>query len=109
MVLQARLDEQFLIKARLEAEVQGKHNFEYPEESARSLSKQIIVQRKNFEARKLKLESSTSLFARRVKQRRADVKDLEGQLRAFESNLRLGIKRFEMSKIWALMSTFENN
>jgi len=97
-VLQARLDEQFLIKVRLETEVEGKNYLEYPEELARRSPKQAVEQRKNFEHRRSKLDSSVSLFAQKVKQRSEEVIELENQLKAFENNLRLSMKRFEMSK-----------
>jgi membrane fusion protein, adhesin transport system len=96
--LQVRLDEQFLLKARHDAEAQGKNKFEYPEELAKRLPKQVIEQRQNFNARRQKLVSSTNLLVQTIKQRREELKALEGQLRDVMNNLRLGVKRFKMSK-----------
>ena len=96
--LLVRLDEQFLLKARHDAEAQGKNKFEYPEELAKRLPKQVIEQRQNFNARRQKLVSSTNMLVQTIKQRREGLKELEGQLRDVMKNLRLGVKRFKMSK-----------
>jgi adhesin transport system membrane fusion protein len=96
--LQVRLDGQLLLKARFGAEAQGSSNFEFPEEVAKRRPMQVIAQRQNFEARRRQLDLSTNSFAQTVNQRRQEVKELEAQLRAVMNNLRLGIKRFEMSK-----------
>jgi len=96
--LQVRLDGQFLLKARLEAEALGKRNFEFPEDVAKRRPEQVIAQRQNFEARRRQLASSINVFAQAVNQRRQEVKELEAQYRAVTNNLRLGRKRFDMSK-----------
>jgi adhesin transport system membrane fusion protein len=96
--LKVRLDKLFLSKARLDAEVQGINNFEYPEELAKRLPDEVILQRQKFDARRLQLDTSTSLFTQKAKVSREEVKELEAQLRAVMNNLRMGMKRFEMSK-----------
>jgi membrane fusion protein, adhesin transport system len=96
--LQVRLDEQFLLKAPYDAEAQGKNNFEYSDELAERLPKKVIVQRQNFNARRQKLTSSSESLVQTIKQRREELKEQEGQLRAVTNNFRLGVKRFEMSK-----------
>ncbi len=96
--LKARLDKLFLLKIRLNAEVQGKNNLEYSEKHEKSLSKEIILQRQKFDARRLQIESLASLFAEKAKLARREVREFEEQLRAVKNNLRMSMKRYAMSK-----------
>ena len=96
--LKARLDKLFLLKIRLNAEVQGKNNLEYSEKYEKSLSKEIILQRQKFDARRLQIESLASLFAEKAKLARREVREFEEQLRAVKNNLRMSMKRYAMSK-----------
>jgi membrane fusion protein, adhesin transport system len=96
--LQVRLDGQILLKARLEAEAQGKRTITFPEEAAKRRPEQLAAQRQNFEARRRQLASTIGALAQAVKQRRQDVKELDAQIRAVNKNLNLAKKRFAMSK-----------
>ncbi len=96
--LQVRLDGQILLKARLEAEAQGKRTISFPEEAAKRRPEQLAAQRQNFEARRRQLASTIGALAQAVSQRRQDVKELDAQIRAVSKNLNLAKKRFAMSK-----------
>ncbi|MBT4932739.1 MAG: HlyD family type I secretion periplasmic adaptor subunit [Rhodospirillaceae bacterium] len=96
--LQVRLDGQILLKARLEAEAQGKRTITFPEEAAKRRPEQLAAQRQNFEARRRQLASTIGALGQAVKQRRQDVKELDAQIRAVKKNLNLAKKRFAMSK-----------
>ena len=96
--LQVRLDGQILLKARLEAEAQGKRTITFPEEAAKRRPEQLAAQRQNFEARRRQLASTIGTLGQAVKQRRQDVKELDAQIRAVKKNLNLAKKRFAMSK-----------
>ena len=88
----------FLLKIRLDAEIQGKNNLLYPEELVNRLPDEVILQRQQFDARRLQIETSTSLFRQKVNLARSELRELESQSRAVTNNLRMGKKRFEMSK-----------
>jgi len=96
--LLVRQDGQLLLKARLEAEAQGKKGIDFPEEPAARRPEQVSAQRQNFDARRRQLGSKLSQLSQAVTQRRQEVKELEGQLRSVTKNLGLAKKRFEMSK-----------
>ncbi len=96
--LQVRLDGQYLLKARLEAEALGKQKIVFPEGPAKRRPEQVSAQQQNFDARRRQLSSTISALAQAVSQRQQDVKELMAQIRSAEKNLVLAKKRFEMSK-----------
>ena len=96
--LRARLDNLMLLKIRLDAEIQGKDDLVYPEELVKRLPEEVNSQRQQFASRRLKIESSLSLFLQKVKLARNELREFEAQLRAVTNNLRMSKKRFDMSK-----------
>ena len=96
--LKVQLDKLSLTKIRLEAEVKGKDTLIYPENLVKRLHEEVILQRQKFDAGRLQLESSTSSLIQKIKSARSELSDLEAQVRAVANNLRMGNKRFEMSR-----------
>jgi adhesin transport system membrane fusion protein len=96
--LQVRLDEQILLEARLQAEVQGKRTITFPSEAAKRRPKKLTAERQHFEARRRQLNSTISALSQAVSHQRQDVKKLDAQIRAINKNLNLAKKRFVMSK-----------
>lgn len=96
--LQVRLDGQQLLKARLQAEAQGKRTIAFPSDAAKRRPEQVAAQRQNFNARRRQLASTINALSQAVNQRRQDVKELDAQIRSINKNLSLAKKRFEMSK-----------
>jgi adhesin transport system membrane fusion protein len=96
--LLVRIDGQHLLKARLQAEAQGKRSIIFPEEAAKRRPEQVSAQRQNFEARRRQLASTIGALGQAVTQRRQEVKELNTQIRTIKKNLNLAQKRFAMSK-----------
>ncbi len=95
--LQVRLDNQTLVKARLEAESQGM-KLEFPKAIAKRRPRQTAAEKLNYDARQRQLKSSIRLLKQTITQRQQDVKEMETKLKSLEINLNLARKRFELSK-----------
>lgn len=94
--LQVRLDNQVLVKARLEAETQGTE-LVFPNDIAIRRPIQAAAEKLNLEARRQQLESSIQVLKQTITQRQQDVKEKEANLRSLEINLRLARERFKLS------------
>ena len=95
--LQVRMDSELLVKARLEAEAEGKE-LVFPEEVAQRRPAIIAAQRQAFEARRRELGSTMQVMREQVKQRELEVEELNARARAVESNYKLASERLKMSK-----------
>jgi adhesin transport system membrane fusion protein len=95
--LQVRLDGQILVRARYDAEANGKP-LVFPEGSAQRRPKLLSAQRRAFRARKNELESKLRVTRQQIKQKQDEVRELETQMRATKKNLTLGRERLKMSK-----------
>ncbi len=95
--LQVRLDNQNLVKARLEAETRGT-KLKFPKAIAKRRSRQAAAEKMNYAARQRQLRSTIRLLKQTVTQREQDVKEMEAKLRSTEINLRLARERFKLSK-----------
>ena len=95
--LQVRMDSELLVKARLEAEAEGKE-LVFPEEVAQRRPAIVAAQRQAFEARRRELGSTMQVMREQVKQRELEVEELNARARAVESNYKLASERLKMSK-----------
>jgi len=95
--LQVRLDGEYLLKARLEAEAQNQKTPNFPEDAALRRPEQVLAQRQNFEARRRQLTSTINVLSQAVSQRRQDVKELETRYKSIKSNLKLAKERLRLS------------
>ncbi len=95
--LQVRLDGEILLKARLEAEAQGKKTLEFPADIATRRPDQVQAQTQNFKARDRQLNSMMNVLAQAVTQRRQEVKELEARHQAIVNNLKLAQERLRLS------------
>ncbi|MGB0683841.1 MAG: HlyD family type I secretion periplasmic adaptor subunit [Magnetovibrionaceae bacterium] len=96
--LQVRLDSQYLVKARLEAEAQGQTQVRFPQGVTERLPSQAAAERQAFQTRMQQLATSVSVQQEQVRQRELEVQELEAQVRATQSNLTLASERFRMSE-----------
>jgi len=94
--LQVRLDNQTLVKARLEAETQG-IKLEFPEAIAKRRPRQAAAEKLNYDARRRQLRSSIRLLKQTITQREQDVKEMEAKFKSTAINLRLARERFKLS------------
>lgn len=95
--LLVRQDSERLIKARLEAEAEGKE-LVFPEDVAKRRPAIVSAQRQAFEARRRELSSTVQVMREQVKQRELEVEELTARARAVESNYKLASERLKMSK-----------
>lgn len=95
--LQVRMDSELLVKARLEAEAEGKE-LVFPEEVTQRRPAIVAAQRQAFEARRRELGSTMQVMREQVKQRELEVEELNARARAVESNYKLASERLKMSK-----------
>ena len=95
--LQVRMDSERLIKARLEAEAEGKE-LVFPEDVSQRRPAIVSAQRQAFEARRRELGSTLQVMREQVKQRELEVEELNARTRAVESNFKLASERLKMSK-----------
>ena len=95
--LQVRIDSERLIKARLEAEAEGKE-LVFPEDVSQRRPAIVAAQRQAFEARRRELGSTLQVMREQVKQRELEVEELTARARAVESNYKLASERLKMSK-----------
>lgn len=95
--LQVRADSERLVKARLEAEAEGKE-LVFPEDVALRRPAIVASQRQAFEARRRELASTLQVMREQVKQRELEVDELNARARAVESNFKLASERLKMSK-----------
>lgn len=95
--LQVRMDSEVLVKARLEAEAEGKE-LVFPEDVAQRRPAIVAAQRQTFEARRRELASTMQVMREQVKQRELEVEELNARARAVESNYKLASERLKMSK-----------
>ena len=95
--LQVRVDSERLIKARLEAEAEGKE-LVFPEDVAQRRPAIVSAQRQAYEARRRELASTVQVMREQVKQRELEVEELQARARAVESNYKLASERLKMSK-----------
>lgn len=95
--LLVRQDSERLIKARLEAEAEGKE-LVFPEDVAKRRPAIVSAQRQAFEARRRELTSTVQVMREQVKQRELEVEELTARSRAVESNYKLASERLKMSK-----------
>jgi adhesin transport system membrane fusion protein len=95
--LQVRLDGLMLQRARLEAELSGQP-LAFPPEEAKRQPTLVEAESRNHEARAQALKATLSVMQDQMRQRSAEVAELEARQRALTSSLRLARERFEMSK-----------
>lgn len=95
--LLVRQDSERLIKARLEAEAEGKE-LVFPEDVSKRRPAIVSAQRQAFEARRRELSSTVQVMREQVKQRELEVEELTARSRAVESNYKLASERLKMSK-----------
>ena len=95
--LQVRIDNERLVKARLEAEATGSE-LNFPEDVAMRRPAIVAAQRQAYEARRRELSSTIQVMREQVKQRVLEVEELTARSRAVESNYRLALERLKMSK-----------
>lgn len=95
--LQVRIDSERLIKARLEAEAEGKE-LVFPEDVSKRRPAIVAAQRQAFEARRRELGSTLQVMREQVKQRELEVEELTARARAVESNYKLASERLKMSR-----------
>jgi len=95
--LQVRLDGEFLLKARLSAEAQGKSTLEFPTDIASRRPEQVQAQTQNFKARQRQLTSMMNVLSQSVTQRRQEVKELEARRQSVVNNLKLAEERLRLS------------
>ena len=81
--LQARLDGQILVRARLVAEAGGKP-LSFPPDIAQRWPDQVIAQHKAYDARRRELEFTLGVIHEQIKQKELAVKELEGRRRTLE-------------------------
>ncbi len=85
--LQARLDGQILVRARLLAEASGKP-LSFPPDVAQRWPDQVIAQHKAYNARRRELEFTLGVIREQVKQKELAVKELIGKRRNLENRQR---------------------
>lgn len=95
--LQVRMDSEVLVKARLEAEAEGKE-LVFPPEVAKRRPAIVAAQRQAFEARRRELASTLQVMKEQVKQRELEIDELTARTRAVQSNFKLASERLKMSK-----------
>jgi len=95
--LLVRLDNQNLVKARLEAEAEGL-KLKFPDDIAVRRPGQVAAETLNYDARKRQLQSSLRAMKQVVTQRQQEVKEMETRLKANQNNLKLAQERFRLSK-----------
>ena len=81
--LEARLDGQMLVKARLEAEASGE-KLTFPEDVAQRRPNQVIAQHKAYNARVRELEFTLGVIREQIKQKELIVKQLMGKIKNLE-------------------------
>ncbi len=94
--LQVRLDNQLLVKARLEAETQG-IKLVFPKAIAMRRPKQMVAENMNYDARQRQLKSSIRLLKQTVTQREQDVKETKSKIKSTAINLNLARERLKLS------------
>lgn len=86
--LLVRLDAQILIKARLEAQADGRGVLTFPEEVASRRPSQVISQQQTFDVRQKELDSALRILANQVRQKELEVQELESRKRTLEKRRR---------------------
>ena len=81
--LEARLDGQILVKARLQAEASGE-NLTFPEDVAQRRPNQVIAQYKTYNARVRELEFTLGVIREQIKQKELLVTQLMGKIKNLE-------------------------
>ena len=94
--LQVRLDNLFLLKARLEAEATGVEP-SFPNDVSIRRPQLTSAQRAAYDARARELESSLAVLQGQVTQRDRDMREVQARLRAAQESLELSEKRLAMS------------
>ena len=95
--LQVRLDGEFLLKARLAAEAQGKKVPDFPKDVAKRRPEQVLAQSQNFKARQRQLASMINVLSQAMTQRQQEVKELQARHKAINNNLKLAKERLRLS------------
>jgi len=85
--LQVRLDNDRLVRARLEAETQGE-DFVIPEDLLRRRPAQSTAERKSYEARKQQLMAKLDVQRELILQRQLDVEELNARMRGLKDRKR---------------------
>ena len=85
--LLVRLDAQVLIKARLEAQADGRV-LKFPEEVAIRRPRLVAAQQQGFDARRKELDSTLRVLANQVRQKELEVQELESRKRTLERRRR---------------------
>jgi adhesin transport system membrane fusion protein len=94
--LQVRLDNQILVKARLEAETRGTKLI-FPKGIAKRRPIQAAAENMNLKIRRRQLRSSIQVLKQTVTQRQQDVKEKEAKLKSLKINMKLVRERFKLS------------
>lgn len=95
--LQARLDSELLVLARLRAEANGTP-LRFPKEVADRRPAMVEAQRQAYEARLSELESSLGVLREQVRQKEIEVEELQAQRKAISNNLNLAKERLALSE-----------
>ena len=95
--LVVRLDGQLLVRARLEAEANGK-KLVFPKDVAARRPGQAAAQRRAYDARKREIASTVRVAQTQVSQRRSELEEVQSRARAITQNLKLANERLKLSK-----------
>lgn len=85
--LETRLDSDFLVKARLEAETQGQP-LDIPEDLERRRPVQAIAERRSYVARQQQLDARIAVQHQLIRQRELEVDELKARMRALKDRKR---------------------
>ena len=86
--LQVRLDNELIVRARLEAEATGDPTFSIPGDLATTRPAQAIAEERAFEARKQQLAAKLNVQRELIRQRELDVEELRARMRALQDRKR---------------------
>lgn len=86
--LQLRLDNQMLVRSRLEVEADGGEEIRLPEDIAARRPAQAVAEERAFAARKRQLDTKLNVLTGVATQRELEVAELEARMRALEQRKR---------------------
>lgn len=94
--LKVRLDGLQLVRARLEAEAEGKQ-LRFPADISARRPGLVSAQRQAFDARRRELDSTLTVLRSQVQQKTLEAKELDSKRKATNRNLELARERLKMS------------
>ncbi len=92
-----RLDSELLVRARLQAEAEGRLRIRFPQEVAKRRPILVTAQEQAFSARKREAAASLSVLREQVRQRELDVEELLGGRKTAIRNHQLASERLKLS------------